>query len=86
MRQHPGAPDAAVGVTDEGYGHPTLDVAAHQQLGLLPFLCEVDGYVFKRKLQLKAKEDIHRHKKGEKQQHCLRQDSRYFFFFSFSAI
>ena len=64
VRWHLGAPDAAVGGTDQGDGQPTIDVAVRPQVGMILFRHEAAGYAFKRSLHLHSEEVIHQHGKG----------------------
>ena len=64
VHRNPGDTDSAVGSMEQGDGHPALNVAAHSQVGLIPFHRKATGYTFKRILRLYAKDVIHRHDKG----------------------
>ena len=55
VHQNPGSLDAAVGSTDQGDGHPNIDVDVSLRVGLLPIHCETNGYAFKRSLRLHEK-------------------------------
>ena len=66
VRRRQGSPVVVVGVTYHCYGQPTADVSARLQVGLIPFYCEADGYVFNCSLCLHAGEAMHQHnKRGE---------------------
>ena len=52
--------------TDQGDGHPTLHIAARQQVRMIPFRCKSDDYEFNCSLCLHAKEAIHRNIKQRK--------------------
>ena len=64
LRQHPVIPNAEVGQSDQCYFHHILNVSARPRVGLFPFCCEANGYVFKRSLRLHIKGAFHRDEKG----------------------
>ena len=64
MCRHPGNPDSAVSCTEQSDVHPTLNVAACLQVGLIEFCREVAGYAFKNGICLHAKDAIYKNDKG----------------------
>ena len=66
MSHYPEAPDAMLGGTNQGDGHPNLDVATRPRVYMLPLSREAPSYTLKRSLRLSVEEDIHRNeKRGE---------------------
>ena len=53
-----------MGGTDQGDGHPILNLAAHLQVGLIPFHSEAAGCAFKCVLRLHAEDSIQKRDKG----------------------
>ena len=51
--------DTEVGHLDQGDCHPTINVAARNQLGMLPFHREASVYAFNHSLCLHAEDTIH---------------------------
>ena len=75
-----------MGCSDQGYDHLTIYVAACPRVGLFRFRCEASGYALKRRLRLHTKETSHRDDKGVEAVALQKKNSRYFFFFYFSAV
>ena len=65
-----------MGRSDQGYGNPTIYVAAYLRVGLFPYCREADGYAVNHSLRLHSEETFHHDDKGGEVAAFWRQDSR----------